>query len=629
MTTLRKRDDRKNLARELASNRTDALEIVREALTNAKDHQAERVFIRSFRDARAQITLVIADDGQGLNDARFEAFMGIGSTDKPGAQNSIGYKGHGTKLYLECKTLLVASRTKDEADWRYTEEADPLHNADRSTFEVAPLPPEHRLRTYLNDMELRHGTLICMEGLECEDGDAVLQRKRIESYCDWYTVVGDIRSGLFETRSDFHRALLQGESDLMSLLRHHEVPLRPLDVHLRINGEPKYTRIGASPKSQGFFSAWPSPVNPEILAFGHRFADVAQSSAGAVRGVVDDTSAVRLTAPDDWYTDTGIAIVAHVEGNRRQILTYPEASWQNHSGLFTFKERWGLWLCRDFVPVVQRNELLERALEKSASRLSYEFKNLRNWKVFINDQALKPTANRTDIANRQLREQQIVEALVGVLGASLKKPTFRAWIEKLQSAKSARMKQEEIDHAETRRDEAKRWISKTRRKGIDPLSVSLPLHQKTDSLPMREPESEQELVFLYGVLSGRYRVPIQLFSYDAHNGIDAIGSCIEPRLVPVRSANPFVRIEFKFEVEAGRPIDHYFASIDVLICWKVGKSGQVFEVSSTGQGTLKRRKKSVLSSGLDTHEIVYLEADEERTIPVLELRMVFREKEDE
>lgn len=34
--------DRKNLVRELSENRTDPLELVREALSNAKDHIADR-----------------------------------------------------------------------------------------------------------------------------------------------------------------------------------------------------------------------------------------------------------------------------------------------------------------------------------------------------------------------------------------------------------------------------------------------------------------------------------------------------------------------------------------------------------------------------------------------------------
>ena len=43
--------DRKNLVRELANNKVDALELVREALSNARDHGASATWIRTSRGA--------------------------------------------------------------------------------------------------------------------------------------------------------------------------------------------------------------------------------------------------------------------------------------------------------------------------------------------------------------------------------------------------------------------------------------------------------------------------------------------------------------------------------------------------------------------------------------------------
>lgn len=628
MVTLQKRDDRKNTATELSNNRTDALEILREALSNAKDHRADQVYIRTWKDRNNRISLLIVDNGHGLNDARFGAFFGIGTSDKEdaGTDKKIGHKGHGTKLYLECRRLLVASHANGDSGWRYTEEHDPLKHADKKDFDVNPLPSDHPQLTHLRELGLldHTGTLIYMEELECYDADLLIQRRRIETYLDWHTVQGDIRSGLFDTRGEFQAAVETRSPHIMGLLLDHEAALKPLDVRLRLNGEASYTRIG---QSGPFLAPWGLPPGP-LASFGHRFADSALSKAGSQRGVVDDNSAIRLTGPDDWYSDTGIAIVAHVEGNARQRATYSEARWNGHPGLYTFDDRWGLWLCKDFIPIVQHNDLLERALQRSAPALAYEFKKLRNWKVFVHDSSLVLIANRTAFANRVQREQQIVDALTATLTEAVKRPNFRAWIQKLQIAKSARAKDHEVADANERRDASKKWLIRKNRASINPLAaVGLSPVPKGHALTMPEPVSEQDVVLLYGILTGRYRMPVEILNYEEHKGIDAIGLCHEVKLSPL--GGTIVGVEFKFEVEARQPIDHYFEAIDVLICWRVRTTGPIYEVTSDGHGELRKRNRPVLASKLDTHEIVHDKDGVSRVIPVLELRTLFPKRRED
>ena len=66
--------DRVNLVRELAENRISALELIREALSNARDHGAGHVWVRTERDPRDQVLVLIVDDGEGMNEKRLEAF---------------------------------------------------------------------------------------------------------------------------------------------------------------------------------------------------------------------------------------------------------------------------------------------------------------------------------------------------------------------------------------------------------------------------------------------------------------------------------------------------------------------------------------------------------------------------
>ena len=76
-------------------------------------------------------------------------------------------------------------------------------------------------------------------------------------------------------------------------------------------------------------------------------------------------------------------------------------------------------------------------------------------------------------------------------------------------------------------------------------------------------------------------------------------------------------------MSAGSPIHHFFDAIDVIICWSVGKRGDIYEESSFGAGKLLRREKPTLSPPIDTHEITYEDGDSVRTIPVVELSALF------
>lgn len=191
-----------------------------------------------------------------------------------------------------------------------------------------------------------------------------------------------------------------------------------------MNGESNYSPLYERDKP--LLAAWGKDVQqyaqrPEMKAFGHRFADVNESSSANKRGALDDLTALRLTKPGDWMLEDGYGIIARVEGNRRQREVYVEARWQNHQGLYGFEERFGLWLCRDFIPIARKNELLEKALEDaSGDGLGYDLGNLRNWQIFVNHQRFLPTANRGDISNFAEHESKLLMHLVAWLREKLR-----------------------------------------------------------------------------------------------------------------------------------------------------------------------------------------------------------------
>ncbi|CAN97114.1 ATP binding protein [Sorangium cellulosum So ce56] len=627
---IRRNFDIRNLVRELAENKVSALEILREALSNAKDHGAERVWVKTAKDQRNEVTVTIADDGEGMDRERLEAFWGVGASAKPTSTQPIGYKGHGTKLFFDCRRLSVATRTSPSDPWCATTLDMPFERAEADIPEHA-LGPEDLLYQEIEEIGLQEatGTIILIEQVRFEDRAELLNRTRVESYCDWFTAVGDIRSGLYDRRVDFHRAIATHDP-MLDDLRPQDSEIRPIEVRLRTNGEKAYYPIGLGPtnRDKEFLLAWKDDIDefrsqPGLLAYGHRFADTYESTVGATR-VRDDTSAIRLTSPANWTTEDGIAIVARVEGHRRQLQTYMEAMWSGHPGIYGFEQRFGLWLCRDFIPITQRNDLLRKALDRAASsRLRFEITNLRNWKVFINHQSFRLTANRNDVSNKASLEAKIEDALVAVLEQALRQATFREWVERLKSATLERRKDREIAQMAKRLDDVEQWIGLSSKKdGIDPMEVrGLPELSEDHSLLLKAPRSEQELFYVYGLISGRFEMPIHIIEYDATEGVDAIGKLREPRLLSDKKAH--VRVEFKLDVSANNPIHHFFEAIDVIICWSVGRVGDIYEESSAGIGKLRKRAKSALVPPLDTHEIVHEVNGRERVIPILELSSLF------
>lgn len=639
MATVKRIIDRRNLIRELSDNKVDALELIREALANAKDHGATRVWIETRKGGPRDEgpVVILADDGDGMTDEGLQAFWGVSASVKPPGA-SIGYKGHGTKLYYASQRLSVATCVEG-GSWRVVELDRPYDSASED-IEVHPLTGGHPLRAVVDALKLSRGTIIQIDGCRFHDASRLLKREVIESYCDWFTVIGDVRSGLFDRRCEFHEVVQQREAhSAWAGLKTSEVPLRPIAVFLKTNGDESAPLGGAKKQdSQRFFQAWEDDrkacaANPGLLMFGHRFADQHESKKGTTR-VRDDLTALRLSSPDDWEDDGGYAVVARVEGQRRQRETYLEARWQGkNKGEYNFEERFGLWLCRDFVPVVRRNDLLQKALEKAAQknslkqRVRFELSRLRNWQIFVNHQDFILTANRNELSNQTSHTDRIVDVLATRLERSLRDTAFQDWIRNVQRAVADVEHDREVARMERRQEAMIDWGKKPT-KALDAFSVGLDRLDEEESFRLPLPSSEQELFYVYALLSARFNVPVRILEYDAHEGVDAIAKVRDGAFLDVQPTGGVARLELKYTIEPDVALDHFFDAIDAVLCWDVKATGKIDDCGDAPlTGDLVRRKKPLLSSKMDTHEIIYETAKKvRRVIPILCVKPLFAAK---
>ncbi|REG32858.1 hypothetical protein ATI61_104148 [Archangium gephyra] len=321
------------------------------------------------------------------------------------------------------------------------------------------------------------------------------------------------------------------------------------------------------------------------------------------------------------------AMVMRVEGQRRQLNSYLEGSRQPVGGEYDFDERFGLWLCKDFVPIVQRNDLLQaalsRATDKVKKRLRFDLSRTRFWQVFVNNQALVLTANRNGMANAREHEEKIVSLVSDRIAEALKEDAFREWILNLQAAVVHGRRSKEIDAMNARADNVTQWFKKSG-SDVQPTEIKvLELLDDEASLRLPKPTNEQEVFLLYMVLSGRYRVPLRVIEYDTRLGVDAIAQVMEHKLFTPQKA--CARVEFKFTLQGNRAVNHFFDAIDAFICWSVLSTGELPEAGDAPySGTLRKRTKPLLPSGLDAYEVEYVDSKGvSRILPVLVLDRLF------
>lgn len=107
--------------KEIAGDFKDPKEALREAISNAIDACATQVSITAQHDETRfdkELVLKIQDNGVGMNTHDLASFFNLGdsrwlerATDRPCERPAIGYKGHGTKIYLKSRLIEVDTRS--------------------------------------------------------------------------------------------------------------------------------------------------------------------------------------------------------------------------------------------------------------------------------------------------------------------------------------------------------------------------------------------------------------------------------------------------------------------------------------------------------------------------------------
>lgn len=537
------------------------LELLREAISNSIDWRATWIKI-SFSvepyEGNNRLFIRIEDDGIGMKRAVLATdFWGLGFSQsrelKSKGEPVIGEKGHGTKIYLRSEKVIVRTQGSEGA---FEAECDrPLSALAQQKLH------QPRIRAIEPFLERKSGTQITIIGYNSDQRAKYIGRV-VKDYLLWFTKAGSIERAFdVHTHKDF------------------KVILKTLDTE------------------------------EEEIPFGHFFPE-------------EDSDIEKLfeqkegPAAADWYvkryTEKGLRLEKHpevtfdivvsVEGDavKRDYNKMIRDRRRADTGRYRVSDRYGVWICKDYIPITRVNEWISGFGTGSNSIVLLH--------GFVNCQALKLTANRGDVANTDvsiLEElQSAVAAFVNRIDLDLRKDGLFTLLEWQQEEVTLQQERTEFDR---------------RVKNLKGRRTA-----KLDGRLLVEPQNESEL---FGIFVAVYTLHPELFEfepldYNTSRGIDVIARN--------KSGNPITEgdhsyVELKHTLQAKR-FNHAYQHLRWILCWDfapniiVGTS----DFSGVEENDIRRIQAAIDDDG---KSIYFLDSKKKATkIQIIRLKEFLKER---
>ena len=532
--------------REIVENFTDPREVIREAISNSLDWSASIIKIMVYEDAnRADRELVIKiwDNGLGLTRERFLAFWNL--ADSPGLQRDkfgrklggrIGEKGHGTKTYWKCRQVEVESIAREEngSDWHVLAEIkDPINT----------LVQEKRVPDYYYFETLGEGkesfTEVTIRGYRIQSNED-FRHETLKDYIQWFTKFGSIE---LELEIDDNK-----------------------DKVVELQG------LGRS--------------DPEVLVFGHSFPSISNNINKLQKQYKDTWTKsyvnkwVFPSVPIEGYPASSIDVVFYLEGDSAKkahnlMLTRqgrPRERW--HYGV---SERYGLYVCRDYIPLPPSQRVNEWLTPTSEWTLYH---------AFVNCQDFELTANRSSVGNTDRSFLTKVRETVEKLFKTQIKASeeYKAYEEEIEQTKQ----RGKIDTSEeTEKEDVGKRYYYVKKKHLAQYQPP-----KRPSVTLIEPRQEVEVLMLFSIMKALMPdlFEFNILDYSTSRGIDALCT-LDPTQGGLEKGN-LRYVEFKRAL-THEFSDHTFARLAAVVCWECNlENGAIVRDFAEKQRTLQITKKA-------------------------------------
>ena len=480
--------------KEIAEDFSNALDLVREAISNAFDAEATRISLdfKAPRQAYGRVLIItIEDNGIGMDYDGLKSFFDLGNSLNRYKENSIGEKGHGTKVYYHSEKIEVIT-SKNGTTLHAT-----MNEPWKKLFEGEI--PSVTIETHKVDNN-EHGTRIIITGYN-ENERSMLTHENIKDYIIWFTKYGSVEQ---EFGINTHSKML--------------LSLKGVDRD-----------------------------EPETIAFGHVFP----TEDHDINRLFDR---YELDAPN-WYCkkiiktgalknypETKYQAVFYIEGNKVRYNYNPmvrRSGYHAPEGAYTIQERYGLYLCKDYIPIQKKNEWI-----------TYKGSEFTRFHAFVNCQDLCLTANRGSVDNTSLKildDLKIeVENIFSEIITSDDWDNMGSLNEMVVAEKTARKER------------------KTFTKRIDKINRTKTADYK--GIHLVEPRQENGVFALLVQLSNRFpdMFPFTIIDYDTHDGYDVIVKA--KNRIPIKNDTLYY-VEFKKNL--GSSFDHTFKNLHSIVCWDI------------------------------------------------------------
>ncbi len=508
--------------REISLDFLNPIEILREATANAYDAGAQVLTLRATPDkdisGRRILTLESTDDGVGMDQPAIEAFFGLGLSEKPKipGRTPLGFKGHGTKIYYSAQELWVVTRREGSdliVAWADKAREHVLQGRLPEVLFLRGKEAEEYAQNRRLTIPSPSGTTLRLIDYTPDSGRLIddFKRSAVENYLRWFTVYGSFEHVVRATS-----------------------PKPPMDVRLQATDD-------STTKQVLYGHPWPVADRTDLKAL--RELDPRRPYNYFCKSF----RKVDLVISGGYRIDIAVAF----EGKQGRLDRDPLIRRQKTGGLYFEEDRYGLWLCRDHIPIELKTDWLQ-----DTELPVFEFLEPRRALVLVNCNDFFLTANRGSVGNSQATLLQAVRD--GVI-------EFLSGLEDDDDLARFREEYEEERLRRVRDKDRKAFLRRLDRYNRKKhCTIALP-----DGSEFRFFEPQREIT-LFGLIAQlQVKDPtlldLDILDYDDHQGIDLlVRRGHDPSDLLERDKVAYV--ELKYELRSN--INHAFDNLHAIICWE-------------------------------------------------------------
>ncbi len=542
---------------EIAFDFSNPLDLVREAISNSFDAKATKIKMlfeaipKKYGKKKFQITL--EDNGTGMDMKGLKSFFDLGNSLSRGDDTKIGEKGHGTKVYINCDSIKVDTK-KDGVHYIATMNEPKYHLLDGQI-------PEVHVEIDESDSTNPDATWTKIVILGYNDDDRKkFTHEQLKDYILWFTKMGSIEKefGIEENQN----------------------------VTLALRGVDRTEAEGNETLEFGHFFPAETPSISELLEIHMANAPKYYCKRWLFEEKLENSP------------ESKCEVVFYLEGSRIKHSYNNMIRRPGHTppeGAYSIQERYGLWICKDYMPIQRKNEWITK---KGSEYTKFH--------AFINCQELRLTANRGSIENTPSDVMKDIQNVVTKIYEKILESD--EWFE-------ATYLEDEAEAYNTTEKEEKDFKKRIALINKAKIATYHDIH-------LVEPQKEQGVFSLYLQLSQKEPTlfPFTIVDYDTHSGIDVIVKERNP-LLPLSRDNLFY-VEFKYLLE--KNFNHSFKHLMNIICWDIllSNNEEVEDISRA-----KRKLKIIPPENANDYTRYFL--DDERNgikIEIFVLKTYLKEK---